>query len=67
MESCPQLQKKLMKRTGAKKEMDLNAYGLWRDGEHEPEGDPEGWIDRVADEVEETRPRKVAQKEFCWM
>ena len=56
-----------MKRTGAKKEMDLNAYGLWRDGEHEPEGDPEGWIDRVADEVEETRPRKVAQKEFCWM
>ena len=28
---------------------------LWRGGEHEPEGDPEEWIDRVADEVEEDK------------
>ena len=28
---------------------------LWRDGEYEPEGDLEEWIDRVADEVEEKR------------
>ena len=28
---------------------------LWRDREHGPERDPEEWIDRVADEVEECR------------
>ena len=27
---------------------------LWRDGEHEPDGDPEQWVD----EVEEKRPQK---------
>ena len=32
---------------------------LWRDGEHEPEEDPEEWIDRVADEVEEKRLQKM--------
>ena len=32
---------------------------LWRDGEYEPEEDPEEWIDRVADEVEEKRPPKM--------
>ena len=32
---------------------------LWRDGEHEPEGDPEEWIDRVANEVEEKRLQKM--------
>ena len=32
---------------------------LWRDGEHEPEGDPEEWFDRVADAVEEKRLQKV--------
>ena len=32
---------------------------LWRDGEHEPEGDPEEWIDRAADEVEEKRLQKM--------
>ena len=32
---------------------------MWRDGEHEPEGDPEEWVDRVADEVEEKRLQKM--------
>ena len=32
---------------------------LRRDGEHEPEGDPEEWIDRVADEVAEKRLQKM--------
>ena len=32
---------------------------LWRDGEHEPEEDPEDWIDRVAAEVEEKRLQKI--------
>ena len=32
---------------------------LWRDGEHEPEGDPEELVDRVADEVEERRLQKM--------
>ena len=32
---------------------------LWRDGEHEPNGDPEAWIDRVTDEVEEKRLQKM--------
>ena len=32
---------------------------MWRDGEHEPEGDPEEWMDRVADEVEEKRLQKM--------
>ena len=37
-------------------EDELNGHEcLWRDGEHEPKEDPEGWIDRVADEVEEKR------------
>ena len=31
---------------------------LWRDGEHEPEENPDEWIDRVADEVEEKRRQK---------
>ena len=32
---------------------------LWRDGEHEPEGDPEQWVDRVADEAEGKRLQKM--------
>ena len=32
---------------------------LWRDGEHEPEEDPEELTDREADEVEEKRLQKV--------
>ena len=44
---------------------------LWPDGRHEPEEDPEEWIDGVADGVEEKRfqkmqaleNQKVAQKE----
>ena len=32
---------------------------LCHDGEHEPEGDPEKWVDRVADEVEEKRLQKM--------
>ena len=32
---------------------------MWRDGEHEPEEDPEDWVDRVADEVEERRLQKM--------
>ena len=32
---------------------------LWRDGEHGPEEDPEEWIGRVADEVEEKRLQKM--------
>ena len=32
---------------------------LWLDGEREPEGDPEEWIDRVAEEVEEKRLQKM--------
>ena len=32
---------------------------LWRDGEYEPEGDPEEWVDRVADEVEEKGLQKM--------
>ena len=32
---------------------------LWCGGEHEPEGDPEEWADRVADDVEEKRRQKM--------
>ena len=35
---------------------------LWRDGEHEPDEDPEELIDRVADEVEET-PEDASARE----
>ena len=31
----------------------------WCDGEHEPEGDPAEWMDRVADEVGEKRVQKM--------
>ena len=31
---------------------------LRRNGEHEPEEDPEEWIDRVADEMEEKRRQR---------
>ena len=45
---------------GEEEEGELNGHEcLWRDGEHEPEEDPEEWIDRVADEVEEKRRQKV--------
>ena len=37
--------------------MDLNACG--GGGEYEPAGDPEEWIDRVADEVDEKRLQKM--------
>ena len=36
---------------------------LWRDGEHEPEEDPEGWIDKVADEAAEKRLQKTQAQE----
>ena len=35
---------------------------MWRDGEHEPDEDPEELIDRVADEVEET-PEDASARE----
>ena len=49
--------KKVMTQTW-KKSMDLTEC-LWHHGEHEPEGDPEEWIDRVADEVAEKRLQKM--------
>ena len=49
--SYPQLQKKLMKKTG-------NEEG-WEEEGDELEEDPEEWIDRVADEVEEKRLQKM--------
>ena len=38
---------------------------LWRDGEHEPEEDPEAWVDRVADEVEERRLVRETTTSMC--
>ena len=61
MKSYHQLQKKLEKKSGMTKKLKQiwkkikGPECLWRDGEHEPEEDPEEWIDRVADEVEEKR------------
>ena len=37
---------------------------LWRDGEHEPEEDPEEWVDRAADEAEEKRLQKMQALEI---
>ena len=55
MKNYLQLQKKLDAEEGDDSNLEeINGPEcLWRDGEHEPEGDPEEWIDRVADEVEE--------------
>ena len=58
------MQKKLVKKSGKMKKMmnKLETNGpecLWRDEEHEPEGDPEEWNDRVAGEVEEERLQKM--------
>ena len=49
--SYPQLQKKLMKRAGTKKEEEEDEVNgpecFWHDGEREPEGDPEEWTDNT--------------------
>ena len=59
----PQLQNKLVKKRGKMKKMMVQTWKqwacLWRNGEDEPEGDPEEWVDRVADEAEEKRLQKM--------